>query len=329
MEFTWPRMLWSLGSIPLLLWGYILLGRRRERVRTRLADTHLWPKLWSSSLRIHRDLPDMFYLLAAILFLIGLARPVAAIPLPANRSAIVIAIDTSKSMMGQDLQPDRLGAAKRLVEEVLRTIPRSVKIGLTFFSDYGTVLVRPTDDRSKVREALEQLKPLEGTAIGSAILQSLRVLPDRGQLLEEMGRTGALNLPTGEDLPKAAILLLSDGVSNIGPNPVEAAELAARVKVPIYTVGIGTPEGSVMPYNNQLVLVPFDATTLREIAKRSGGGYYPYQEGERLKEALRQFPWTIRWERKKAEVTHLVAGLAGLFALAGGALSLMWYRRIP
>lgn len=329
MEFTWPGMLWSLGGIPLLLWGYLLLGRRREVVRSRLADPHLWSRLWSSSLRARRNLQDILYLLAACLLLFGLSRPVAAVPLPVNRSSVVLAIDTSKSMMGQDLQPNRLEAAKRLVEEVLRTIPRSVKVGLVFFSDYGTVLVPPTDDRMKVREALGQLKPLEGTAIGSAILQSLRVLPGRARLLEEMGRSGTLTIPTGEDLPRAAILVMSDGVSNIGPSPVEAAELAGRLQVPIYTVGIGTPEGSVMTYNNQLVLVPFDASTLQEIARRSGGEYFPYQEAERIKASLRRLPWTIGWERKKAEITHLVVGLAGVLVLAGGVLSLVWYRRIP
>lgn len=329
MEFTWPGMLWSLGGVPLLLWGYILLGRRRESVRARLADAHLWPRIWSSPRHARRNLPDILYLLAALLLLIGLARPVAAIPLPVNRSSLVLAVDTSKSMIGQDLQPSRLEAAKGLVEEVLRAIPRSVKVGLVFFSDYGTALVQPTDDRSRVREALAQLKPLEGTAIGSAILQSLRVLPGRAHLLEEMGRTGTLSTPPGEDLPRAAILLMSDGVSNIGPNPIEAAELAGRMEVPVYTVGIGTPEGSVMTYNNQLVLVPFDASTLQEIARRSGGEYFPFQEAERLKAILRRFPWTIGWEKKKAEVTHLVAGFAGTLALSGGILSLVWHRRVP
>jgi len=329
MEFAWPGMLWSLGGVPLLLWGYFHLVRRREGVRARLADAHLWERIWSSSSQTRRNLPDILYLLAALLLLTGLARPVAAIPLPVNRSSVVLAVDTSKSMIGQDLQPNRLEAAKGLVEEVLRAIPRSVKVGLVFFSDYGTTLVPPTDDRSRIREALGQLKPLEGTAIGSAILQSLRVLPGRARILEEMGRTGTLNLPQGEELAKAAILLLSDGVSNLGVNPIEAAELAGRLRVPIYAIGVGSPEGSVMTYNNQLVLVPFDASTLQEIARRSGGEYFSYQEAGRLKAALRRFPWTIGWEKKKGEITHLVIGVAGLLVLAGGILSVVWYRRAP
>ena len=143
MEFTWPVMLWALTLVPLLYVGHLLLTRRQRRVAEAFAERRLFEQLVVRPPSWQRSLPLSRYLIAILLLSRALARPVAAIPMPVNRSAVVIAIDTSKSMVATDVPPTRLDAAKRAAREFARIVPRSTKIGLVTFSEYGQVLLAP------------------------------------------------------------------------------------------------------------------------------------------------------------------------------------------
>lgn len=334
MEFGWPVMLWALLAPPLLLWGYVRLLRRGATRERALADPHLLGVLWARPPAVRRHIPVAFYLAAVAFLTLAMARPIAAIPLPVNRAALVIAIDVSKSMIGEDIQPNRLQAAQQAALDLLRTMPASAKVGLVVFSDYAQVLVPPTTERQELREAIEGLKVQQATGVGSAIIEALRVLPGRREALPvPFAPPASPPAPAPDqqpvDLPPAAIVIFSDGVSNLGVDPNLAASLAIEGKVKVYGVGVGTPNGSVMTVDGQLVLVPFDARLLQQIAQSTGGAYLEITRAEELRKIYRQLGRAIGWERRRTEVTSLLAGAAGLLMLAGAVFSMVWFRRVP
>ncbi len=347
MTFTWPGMLWALWVLPLLACGAIVAARRRRNVEARLADARLFDRVVSPRTPWRVRVPLALYVSALTLLLVAMARPVAAIPLPMNRAAIVLAIDTSQSMMATDLKPTRLDAAKTAARDALRRVPRSVQVGLVAFSDVGTVLVPPSRDRQAVEEALDRLKPQQSTAVGSAVVEALSVLPDRreflGDRLTQLRNTGpqdpqsqavppapgAPAPPAVGDLPPAAIILFSDGVSNTGVDPRIPAALAVEAQVRIHTVGVGQEGGAVTPYGGGLILVPFDSTSLRDLAQQTGGEYLQATDPEGLRRVARQIGWLTGWERRRTELTAVMAGAAGLMMVVGAGLSLMWFRRVP
>lgn len=343
MEFTWPVMLWSVALVPLLWVGQRLLARRQQRTTERFAEARLFEQLLIRPPRWQRAFPVACYLVGILLLAVALARPVAAIPLPVNRAAVIIAVDTSKSMIATDVSPTRLDAARRAAREFLGFVPRSTKIGIVAFSEYGTVLVAPTTDRTALAEAIERLQVQSATSVGGGILEAIRVLPDRARLLGERldrlinqgtGRPSPPPAPTEpppslDEIAPAAIIIFSDGVNNFGPDPYEAAALARDGKVRIFTIGMGTPGGTVMRVEGQLVLVPFDSSGLERIAQITDGRYFPSASEEELRRVYRQLGRVIGWERTRMEVSFLLVGVAGLVILTGGALSLLWFRRVP
>ncbi len=360
MAFTWPVMLWGLLALPLLAWGYLLLLRRQRRQAVRLADSHLLARLITPFSPWRRHLPPVIYLGAVLLLTLATARPIAAVPLPVNRAAVILAIDTSKSMIADDVKPTRLEAAKAAAHEVIKAMPKSTLVGLVAFSDYGTVLLPPSTDRVALEEAIARLQPQQATSVGSGILEALRVLPRRAEFLgERLTRLrspipqgpqppgqgpfgtpppapspapspgGPDRLLTAADLPAAALVIFSDGVSNLGADPRGAAALAAEAKVKIYAVGLGQPGGTVTTYQGQLVLVPFDPTALQEVARATGGEYFASANPEDLRRIARAVGRAIGWERRRTEMTPLLSAAAVFLMLSGGLLSMVWFRRLP
>lgn len=345
MEFGWPVMLWGLVAVPVLVFAYVRVQRFRAAREVALADAHLFGHLYTRPPAVRRHLPIAFYLISVFCLLFALARPIAAIPLPVNRAALILAIDVSKSMIGEDVKPNRMQATKDAAHAVLDAIPGSAKVGLIVFSDYAQVLVPPTTEREVIREAINGLKFQQATGIGAAILEALRAIPGRKELLGERlnppPRPGQqipvpMPAPPGppstirpEDLPPAAIIIFSDGVSNLGTNPEQAAALAKEGRVKVYGVGVGTPGGSVMAIDGQLSLVPFDPTLLMRISQLTDGKYFSITQTDELKRLYRQLGRSMGWERRRTEITSILAGGAGFLMLVGGLFSLIWFRRIP
>lgn len=341
MEFTWPLMLVAVLLVPLLGAGYIALSRRQARQAARFADAHLFAQLVVRPPRWQRVLPVACYLLAMLFLAVALARPVAALPMPVNRAAVVLAIDTSQSMIATDAPPSRLEAAKAAARAFAAAVPRTTKVGLVTFSEYGTVLLVPTTDRQALVDALDRIQTQTATSVGGGILEAVRILPGREALLREriarLLRPGnplppANPLeprPNPDDLAPGSIVMFSDGVNNFGPDPFEAAQVAREGKVRIFTVGMGVPGGTVMRIDGQMALVPFEPAGLQRIAQMTDGRYFPSATDEELRGVYRQLSRIIGWERTRMEVSFLLLGAAGLLLLAGGGLSLIWFGRVP
>ncbi|MER3455732.1 MAG: hypothetical protein C4304_02330 [candidate division GAL15 bacterium] len=336
MEFTWPVMLVGLLAVPLLVVSYASVRRFQARAARAFADPHLLALLRSGPPLRAPWLPFACYLGAVALLVLASARPVAAIPLPTNQAAVVVCIDTSKSMVAADISPSRLDAAKRMARELVVSLPRSLRVGLVAFSDYAQVLVAPTTDRQEVLEAIERLQPQQATSIGSAILTGVRALPGRERAGEDLLRRQQGLLPTvppspppASDLPPAALVLFSDGVSNFGVDPMEAVQVARQYRVRVHTVGVGTPTGQVQTVDGQLVFIPFDPTGLQQIAQMTGARYLYPPTAEDVRAIGRELGRAVVWQRQRTEITSLVAAMGGVLMLAGGALSLVWFRRVP
>jgi Ca-activated chloride channel family protein len=338
-------MLWALAALPVVAWGLIAAGRRQRQVEARLADGHLLAHLVGVATPRRRSISTLLYLGALAFLIVAAARPVAVVPLPTNRAALVMAIDTSQSMMADDVKPSRLEAATRAAEDLLRSLPRSLKVGLVAFSDVGAVLVVPTTDRHPVRQALGRLRPQQSTAVGSAVVEGVAALPGRREFLgERLARLrtqsaqdplsglpppGPPGMQQAESLPPAAIVIFSDGVTNTGVDPRAAAALAVEARVRVHTVGMGQPGGAVMPFAGSLVLVPFDRTSLEDLARRTGGEYLPGIDTEALRRIGRDLRRSMGWERQPLELTAPLTGLAAALMVGGAVLSLAWSRRMP
>jgi Ca-activated chloride channel family protein len=364
MEFTWPVMLWGLALLPASIAWYVLAVRRiRRRTAQRFAEAPLFAQIAVRLPAVRRHISMGLYFAALALLLGAAARPVMAVPLPVNRATVILAIDTSGSMAAPDLQPTRLDAARQAALGFLETFPPGPRVGLVTFSTYATLMVPPTDDRGSVRDALATLKTQEATAIGDGIATSLRAIPGRsasvpgagnGQIPPQGGPPGQAP-PSGQapfsspqspfqpvqppaaapqgqrqDLPPAAIILLSDGGQNAGRlDPIQMAVLAKQLKVKIYTIGLGTPGGGVFNYQGQMVLVPFDPSLLQQIASITDGKFFISPTAGDLKRIYQELGRMIGWEKRKTEVSSLFVAAAGTLMLGGGALSLLWMGRLP
>ena len=317
MTFAWPLALLGLALLPVAVAAYVLAERRRARDAARFANPALLPNIVRSRPGVKRHLPPLVALLALAALLIGLARPHATVSVPKEEATVVLAIDTSRSMAADDVQPSRLEAARAAAAAFLDEVPEGYRVAMVAFSTTADVVLPPTDDRDAARVALEQLTLGSGTAIGDAITTSLEAVPQPAE---------------GEDPIPASILLLSDGEQTVpGVAPLEAAQQAAERGVPVSTVALGTGEAVVaVPLPGGLterVTVAPDADTLRQVAEATGGRFFAAPDAAELADVYRELGSRLGSEREETEVTYAFAAGGAALLLLGGTLSTLWFRR--
>src|SRR5205085_2872015 len=246
MKLLAPQALLLLLALPILVLAY---KRRLERPPLGLPGIERRaPPSWQ------RHLPAALYGAALALAVLAAARPSALITLPSQQRTIVLVIDVSLSMRASDVQPSRIAAAQAAAREFLREPPGDVKIAIVSFAGTAAVVQQPTRDRDDLIAAIDRLQLDRHTAIGSGIIVALATLfPDQGIDVESAGpgaRTRPAKEPKAEvkpvppgSNPNAAIILLTDGRRTIGPDPLQAARMAADRGVRVYTVGFGNAQG--------------------------------------------------------------------------------------
>lgn len=303
-------MLWGLVALPLLVWAYLRLERRRPRGVMLVPNVEMLARAAGGRGRWRRWMPPVLHLLGIGMILIGLARPSAPLPVPAREGVVVLSIDVSRSMLADDLRPTRMAGAKLAAHEFVRALPGGFRVGLVTFSSHATTVVPPTADRARIHGAIDLLTPESATAIGEGLLEAIWALPGRVRPLA--GGEGAIALPPAQarKLPPGVIVLLSDGQSNRGTHPLEAARIARDLQVKVYTVGVGTPEGTTLTVAGRSILVRLDEETLRGMAETAGGAYYRTTNLGELRRVYRHLGREIGWERRPTEVTALAAGAA-------------------
>ncbi len=338
-------MLWFLLLGPLLAGAYVLLLRRRQRVAVNYPDLGLVRQAMSRQHRWRRHLPPFLFLCSLLAVIIGLARPAATVPLPSLRQTIILAVDVSLSMDANDVDPNRLTAAQAAAKAFIEGCPSDVRIGLIAFGGSAAEVQAPTDNRQDLLAAIDGFRLQRGTATGSALYAALAsLLPESGQDLRSLDfdrqpsrnqRAQSLDQPrkprnaTGTGvLPgsftSGAIILMSDGQSTMGPNPLEAAEVAAEHGVRVFTIGFGTKEGATVRVQGMSIFVRLDEETLQGIARITRATYFQAGTAEDLKKVYRDLTARLLVERKDVEITFLFAALAAVLLLASMVLSLLW-----
>jgi Ca-activated chloride channel homolog len=311
VTFQEPAFLLALLLIPLGVVGYIAAQRRRRAA----VDAFASPAVRASALPRtpgwRRHAPMALYGLALAALATALARPEATIAVAAEQATVVLATDHSGSMQATDVAPNRLSAARDAAQRFLDRVPGRVRVGVVAFDHRAAVLAAPDADRAPAREAIAGLRPSGGTATGEALAASLDLI-----------RRG------GEDRPPAAVVLLSDGASTHGREPLPVAQEAGRLGIPVYTVALGTATGTVVGSDGVSRPVPPDPATLEAIAEASGGRAFTADDADGLAAVYERLGSQVATEREPREITAAFAGGA-LVLLAGGALlSLRWFRRV-
>lgn len=341
LNFIWPIMLWGLLALPLLVLAYLWLLRRRKRSSLRFAHLGLVKQAMGTRSAWRRHVPPALMLLALAVLLFAAARPTAVISLPLQQETIVLAMDVSGSMRATDVQPNRLVAAQEAAKAFVTQLPRSVRLAVVSFAGTAAVVQAPTLSREDVVAAIDRFQLQRGTAIGSGVVLSLATLfPEAGIDLSQI--TGQRAMPPGpNDKPKqdwvpvqpgsyssAAVILLTDGQRTTGPDPVEAAKMAADRGIKVYTVGIGTKEGETIGFEGWSMRVRLDEETLKTIANITRADYYYAGTADDLKKVYQGLSTRLAVEKKETEITALFAALGALIVVLAGGLSVWWFGRV-
>lgn len=319
MTFTWPLALLALAVVPVLVALYIDRDRRRVASQAEFGNPHLLPNVVDREPGRLRYLPPLIMLVALVFLIVGVARPHATVSVPSEEATIVLAMDVSRSMKATDVQPTRLDAARTAAKTFLDTVPEKFRVGVVSFATRAAVGVAPTQDRELVVTALDTLTPGEGTAIGDAVALSLRV----GQPREP-----------GAEAPPRAIVVISDGARDGGQvEPADAAQQAKRRGVPVYTVLVGTAEGTVEERltggYRRIIRVPPNPETLQQVAATSGGTFFEAPDADRLSEVYEELGSRLGTREQDREITDLFAAIAGALLLIAGTASAFLFRWVP
>ena len=343
MSFQWPTLLWALILLPLLVLGYLWLLKRRRKTTVRLASLAVARQALGKGPGWRRHVPPALLLLAIGTLVLATARPTATITLPLSQRTILLAMDVSGSMRAEDVKPNRLVASQDAAKTFVDNLPRDVKVGVVSFAGTAAVVQAPTTSREDIIAAIDRFQLQRGTATGSGIVLSLATLfPDDG--IEISHITGQRSMPRmlgDEAKPQkdftpvepgsyasAAIIMLTDGQRTTGPDPLDAAKMAAERGVRVYTVGVGTTSGEIIGFEGWSMRVRLDEETLKDVSGLTRGEYFYAGTAEDLKKVYESLSSRMVSERKETELSSIFAGVGALLALLAGGLSVWWFGRV-
>ena len=340
MTFERPLLLLTLLVVPLAAVLYVLSERRRMRYAIRFTNLDVLAGVIGGGYR-RRFVPLALFLLALAALCIGMARPQHTTLVPRDRATVILVIDVSRSMEAKDVKPSRIGAATAAVRTFLDRVPGRLQVGLIAFAGDPAVATPPTTNHDLVRKSLDTIEwfpSFGGTAIGDALAAAVKlgqqaVTGDNGNLAS--ATTAAPNTPTHG---LVSILFLSDGAQTRGQlEPIQGADLAKAAGIPVYTVALGTPNGSLDlngggfagPFGGGRIPVPPDPETLKAIAVRTGGQFFAAQSATSLQSAYSKLGSHLGRKPGRSEITYGFLAAAAMLLVAAGVLSALWSPRLP
>jgi Ca-activated chloride channel family protein len=347
MDLLAPAFL-VLLAVPLALVGARIWLLRRRRSGMRYSSLSLVREAQPGSSWIRRHLPFALFALAMASLVIAMARPVDIVSIPAGQTTVILAMDVSRSMCATDIPPNRLLAAEAAASSFIERQGSTTQIGIVGFAGFAEIIQSPTTDQEVLLDVVESLATGRRTAIGSAILKSIDAI---AEIDKSVARSQADDAPPGAAppaVPKGAyapaiIVLLTDGASNAGPVPVDAAQQAAARGVRVYTIGFGTADpGESLPCGQQFVggepqspdgggfggfgggggggggfgfRRAIDEVTLKAIADATGGTYYPAESADELIKVFQNLPTNLITKHEVVEISVAFAAV-GLVLVA-------------
>lgn len=291
MSFAHPGLLVLAAAIALAFAFILRFAESRRKTQT-IAYSHLPFLVGATSPRVwpYRLLTGA-WIAAVALVVVALCGPHVRASVPSLGGSVVLCIDTSGSMSATDVDPTRAQAALAAMRAFIEQAPPQTAIGVISFASGAQVLTQPTRDRDQLQTALDEIPPPNGaTAIGDALALAHRVLP----------ATGA-----------RAVVLITDGENNAGTDPMDSARALGAAHIPVYTIGIGTNSGALIPGTLQAAGIDEDA--LRAYAAATGGAYSRADDAVQLREALARLG-------RSTSLTHANLDVSLPLALAGAAL---------
>jgi Ca-activated chloride channel family protein len=316
VSFATPIWLLGLTLVPLAIMAYQASRRRGSRYAVRFTAV---PALKAAATAVpawRRHLPAALALAALAALVLALAKPEKTVAVPIERASIMLVTDHSRSMSATDVEPDRLSAAQRAARTFLNTLPDQVRVGAVAFSDTPDAVQAPSSDHDDARRIVDGQVADGATATGAALEVAIDALKNDKQ----KGKR-----------PPSAIILLSDGKTTVPPDPVPIARTAGQLKIPIYTVALGTRDATVPnpnPFGTPLLVAP-DPATLREIARVSGGKAFTAEDSDSLKSIYKTLGSQLGTKEQKKQITASFA-IGGLVLLLGAAgASLRFAGRLP
>jgi Ca-activated chloride channel homolog len=342
MTFLWPQMLWLLLLLPVVVAAYVALVRRKRRTAIRYAGLANVREAASAGQGFRRHTPPLLFLVALTLMIVAIARPAAVVTLPSQHETVIMAMDVSGSMRATDVKPNRVTAAQEAARAFVAGTPRSMRIGVVSFAATASMVQPPTRSHDDVLAAIDRFQLQRGTAIGSGILIALKAIfptmefdlraanPRRAQSLDQPRDPD--KAPPKPEAPGsyagAAIILLTDGQTTTGPDPIEAARMAADRGVRVFTIGIGTTGGEVLGVEGWSMRVRLDEDALKSIANITHGEYFYAGTAMDLKKVYQALNARLVFEKRETEVGALFAAAAAVVAVLSALLSLLWFNRI-
>jgi len=310
-----PVFLLGLLAIPLLIAGYVLAQLRRRRYTLRFTNLALLGSVMRRTPGVRRHIPPAMFLLGAAAVLSAMTVPALQLEVARNTADVVLTIDVSGSMQATDVAPTRLDAAKRAATTLIDQLPGSDRIALVSFDSQAAVRQGLTTDRNAVKAALDTLRPGSGTAMGDGLLVAFNLLNPSAR-----AASGSRERP-------AMIVLLTDGVSNQGRNPLTVAQQIAGSNVKVQTIGIGLRNGSATVRGEPVGGV--DEATLSAIAQATGGKYYYAEAAGQLQAIYSTLASQLGWQFQEVNlmVPLLIVGIS--LVVLGAAASLVWFRVLP
>jgi Ca-activated chloride channel family protein len=320
VSFEWPLALIGLAFVPLLVALYVVRERRRTTAAARLTSPGLLPNLVDASPGWRRHLPIAVLVAALTAMLVGVARPHATVSVKREEATVILVIDTSLSMRADDVKPTRLLAARGVARAFVERMPKKFRVGIVGFAGRAYVALPPTDDRSLVPAALASLRPGQAASLGDAVA-----------LATQLGRR---QRAADGVVPPISILVISDGAQKSGrTQPAAAAQSARSFGIPVYAVVLGTQDGVIqVPLANGYqaqIRVPPDAETLRTVTGITGGELFTATTDARLRDVYEKLGSRLGKRTEVREVTDYFAGGSAALLFFGGALSALWFRRVP
>jgi Ca-activated chloride channel family protein len=343
MSFQTPLLLLGLLALPLLGAWYVGRMRQRRLAAEAFAAPRLAASVLPNSPAWRRHLPVMALALALAALILAAARPRVRVSVTVAQLSTMLALDMSGSMQAHDIAPSRAAAAQHAADVFIGGVPGGVAVGVMQFNQTPQVLATPTANHRAAIEALGHLRIGGGTAIGSAVdtaLALLRTALGRNAgtgASQASGGTAGNGDPVGaqgaqDGKASAAIVLLSDGKSTSGADPLAAARAARRLHIPIFTVAIGTPDGTISVTRRDggaaTVPVPLEGSELAQVAELSGGHAYTAADAGHLSAIYRQLSARLSHRSERRELTPYFLGAGLGLLLLGSALSLAWFGRL-
>jgi Ca-activated chloride channel family protein len=320
-RFLAPDRLWLLLVVVALAGVYVALQFRRSRYAVRISSMELLDKVAPNRPGWRRHVVAGVFLLGLAGLVVSVAQPVAVERVPRERSTIVVAIDTSLSMMATDVAPSRLEAAQEAATEFVNGLPEDLNVALIGFAGTAQLLVPPTQDRAVVTQAISGMELEEATAIGDAVKLSVDVIDDQAQRTEE-------------GLPDATVVLISDGETTVGLPTADAIPLARDAGVAVNTIAYGTDEGVITVDEDgdgvgQTARVPVNTDELASLAEETGGVARTAESATDLEQVYADFGSTIGFDEEPTDVAYKFAAVSLAVLTIGAALSLWWLQRLP